>query len=102
MLDGLGLAANLAGALACAWAANHLYGLALGYYAAGGGSEFIGFLRRVNGIEPAKAILPGLHLRAMWFGMAWACAVFACGFACLALAGGRSLYWRTLALLRSA
>lgn len=101
LLEALGFAATLAAVVALGLAAHRLAGMAEAYYAAGGGSEFVGYVRRIDGPDAAKALLPGLHLRALWFSMAWACAVFAAGFACLAIAGGRSLYWRTLAILRA-
>jgi len=101
LLDAAGFLATALAAIACTVVAFRLAGQAQAYFELGGGHAFVGYLRQVDGPESAKALLPGLHLRAAWFGLAWTCAVFACGFACLALAGGRALYWRLQAGLRS-
>jgi hypothetical protein len=100
--DLVGLVATVCAALACAVVAERLYGYSVGYYEAGGGSQFLGYLRHATTPDAFKAVLPNLHVRAMWYGLAWACAVFACGFACLAVAGTRSLYYRLQVVLRSA
>jgi hypothetical protein len=101
ILDVAGFAATAAAAIACAVVAMRLGAQAQGYFEAGGGRTFLGFVRQVDGVDSAKALLPGLHLRALWYGLAWGHAVFACGFACLAVAGTRALYWRAQAMLRS-
>jgi len=100
-MESVGFAATFAAALACALAAMNLAGRAETYFEAAGGLTFLTYLRGVTTPEAAKLVLPNLHVRAMWYALSWACAVFACGFGCLAVAGARSLYWRGVAVLRA-
>lgn len=88
---------NVAATLLMAWLAMRLWGDARTYLANAGGlpTPTIDYAWRV-------VQSPGLHLRLMWWGLSWGCAVFSVGATILALAGARSVFWRIHGLLRAA
>ncbi len=47
----------------------------------------------------AQAMLPGLHLRVLWWTAAWVCLVFAGGGALLCVSGLRWAFWRVRAVI---
>jgi hypothetical protein len=102
-MDVASVAATLAAVIALAWGANRLIGDAETYFRMGGGWEFVSYARQhATGAEGVRSLLPGLHVRAAWFGAAWICAVFGAGCGLLALAGARSLWWRVQGFLLAA
>lgn len=87
---------NVVATLACTWLSMKLWGDAKGYLANAGGLP-------TPSLDYAWRLVqsPGLHLRAMWWTLAWVCAVFAVGAGVLALAGARSIFWRIHAAVKT-
>ncbi len=102
-MEAASVAATLVLTLALAYGARRLIGAAEDHFAMGGGWAFLDYVRQhATAAAGIKGLLPGLHLRAMWFTLAWVEAVFGCGCLVLALAGARNLYWRLHGLVRAA
>lgn len=87
---------NVVATLACAWAALRLWGDAGRYLANAGGWPLLSLDYAWRLVQS-----PGIHLRLMWWGLAWVSAVFAVGAGLLAAAGARSLFWRIHGLVRA-
>lgn len=96
LMEIVSFAFNVAATLACTWLALKLWGDAKLYLANAGGFP-------VLSLDYAWRLVqsPGLHLRAMWWALSWACAVFAVGAGLLALAGARSVFWRIHAAVKA-
>ena len=102
-MEGVSALATLAATLALAYAARRLIQSAEGHFDMGGGWAFVEYARQhVGSAEGIKGMLPGLHLRAMWWTYAWVEGVFGAGCLVLAVAGARNLFWRLQGLVRAA